>query len=195
MNLPIILNPLLKEEQDKKKYDYVYLSLDFSEIIRDAIEAVQNTIPEDWIYGTSEDGFGKEKEPHVTIFYGLLPSEELNHNQDMQFLHTMQYINSLEEEPSITTETVSYFSSEGYDVIIIPVVSPILEKTHAFIKDNFLVEETHDEYKPHITIAYVKKGHAEDYKNIDLHIPKIIFSGKEVKYKFTDSTIFSCDSD
>jgi hypothetical protein len=45
-----------------------------------------------------------------------------------------------------------------YDVVFIRVESDGLVKIHEWIKHNCIVELTHPEYTPHMTLAYVKSG-------------------------------------
>jgi len=70
-----------------------------------------------------------------------------------------------------------FVNNDEYDVVIVKIESKDLEKLHRKIKEDLKVTLTHDEYKPHCTVAYVKKGEARKYAGND------IFEGTEITFK------------
>ena len=74
-----------------------------------------------------------------------------------------------------------FVNNDGFDVVIVKIKSPDLERLHKKIKNELRVEETRDEYIPHCTIAYVKKGQARkhagktDFQGVKLTFDKVIF--------------------
>lgn len=130
----------------------------------------EDNIPSDKL---AEDGY--EKEPHVTIMYGFKPSF------DEEKLKTL-----IEDYGPITCKLgkLSRFSNDGFDVIKVSVISDDFHKLNALIKKEFgeEIENSYPDYKPHLTLAYVKNGAC---KNLDGHT---YFEGRE--YTF-DSLKFS----
>jgi 2'-5' RNA ligase len=99
---------------------------------------------------------GREDKAHVTVKYGL-------HTENAK-----EVADVLKGEPPIkaTIGKVSIFpAKEGadYDVVKMDVDSPDLHRLNAKIAKNLDVTDTHPEYKPHITLAYVKPGEGAKY--------------------------------
>lgn len=119
----------------------------------------------------AEDGLNIQ--PHITVKYGL----KTNDVADLGDLFRG-------EEPITLTigKTAVFPGAEkgpGYDVVIVEVDSPRLHELNKKIADNADVEPSaHPEYKPHITLAYVKKGMGEKYAGrTDLEGTKLTFDG------------------
>lgn len=99
---------------------------------------------------------GRETNPHVTVKYGL-------HGDDPAPLHAL-----LADQPPVTVKmgNTSLFpaGSDGkHDVVKVDVDSPALHTLNAKIAAALPNTETHPEYKPHATVAYVKPGLGEKY--------------------------------
>lgn len=89
--------------------------------------------------------------PHVTLLYGLLPPTK-RENVDIVLEGW-----SL---PEIEVKDILVFEPPGqeYSVVVADVFHPKLLEAHQRL--SFLPHiNTHPEYKPHVTLAYVKRGH------------------------------------
>lgn len=97
---------------------------------------------------------GRESDTHITLLYGLCAD-------DPNLIKTaLKNTNSVKA----TLKTVGFFrSNPENDVVIIKVESSDLEKLNKKLTSIFNIHSTHNEYKPHCTIAYVKKGKAAKY--------------------------------
>ena len=72
-------------------------------------------------------------------------------------------------------ENVSIFEGDKYDVVKVDIDSEALRKANALVGDTeALPGETFKDYKPHATIAYVKKGEGKKY------VGDKFFSGEKV---------------
>lgn len=121
---------------------------------------------------------GRESDAHITVKYGL----HTENAADVQAL--------LANEPPIraTIGKVSIFpAKEGadYDVVKMDVDSPDLHRLNAKIAAGTKVTDTHPEYKPHVTLAYVKPGEGAKYvgkatalTGKEVTLDKITFSGR-----------------
>lgn len=117
---------------------------------------------------------GREDEVHVTVLFGLHDNEP----DDVEA--------ALEGEGPIklTLGKTSIFECDKYDVVKLDVNSEDLHRLNAKLRDHCEHTQTHPQYKPHCTIAYVKKGVGKKYIGSDkfagtkLEIDEVLFSNK-----------------
>jgi hypothetical protein len=111
-------------------------------------------------------GYGREHDTHVTVLYGpnAAPAEIAKSVAGVGPVKVM-------------LGKVSTFSNpeSPYDVVKVDVVSPKLHALHEQLKSEFGTASTFPDYKPHITIAYVKKGEGAKY------VGKADFTGKVIE--------------
>jgi len=161
----------------KLAYDFSSVQFDFpQDFALDIITWGKKNIPDTILKSSEGDppGFtGREDEIHVTIKYGL---------------HTCDYtqLQSLlkDQEPfKITLGKIDTFEHEDEDVIKINVEkTPELMQLNQLISKSFEITDSYPDYKPHVTLAYVKKGEGKKYKGLNA------FGGKEV---LVDGVTFS----
>lgn len=131
---------------------YAFLMIDYE--TPDFIKDLHKQIKEDELY--KKDGeYGCETESHVT----LVPC--LSNSVDLKKLK--RYLDKLSDYKVVLTD-LSKFECEEYDVLKCNVASVKLLETNEEIKKDFeTFSEYKDNYKPHLTIAYMKKGMADKY--------------------------------
>jgi hypothetical protein len=117
------------------------------------------------VYSPDED-HGIEHDPHVTVLYGfysfVLPNEVI------EILRQF-------EPPKVLFGSIGIFEDHpDFDIVMINVTSEDLTKMNLSLA-KLPNEETFPNYKPHVTIAYVKKGTAKKYEGIQLEIPTELF--------------------
>lgn len=121
-------------------------------------------ISKDILY--TEDGdntFGREKDPHITIKYGLTKS--YTEEQIKKFLDGVSPFD-------IQIKGIGIFENDKFDVIKFNVESSTLRKLNKIFSDL----PNHDEYptyNPHMTLAYVKKGMGKKFSKSSDKIAKI----------------------
>lgn len=93
--------------------------------------------------------YGRETEGHVTIRYGFL--------KDLNELEIRQLITG--QKPFIVElYGLDVFSDDPrYDVAMFKANSPVLKRLNE-LSSIYLTESEYNEYNPHLTLAYVKKG-------------------------------------
>ena len=97
------------------------------------------------------ESYGLETTPHVTLLFGLL--------NDLDYFPIRQLVGGFEPFDLTVGEISSFRNPEKpYDVLKMTVVSPKLVELHDIIKSKFKNKESFPDYKPHLTLAYVKKG-------------------------------------
>jgi len=142
----------LKEaKENKKQYDYaiVKANVDFPEL-----KEVQSEIDKDELYQDESNKFGLENNPHVTLLYGI--------HKEVTFDEVKEVIDKLELPDEIKITGISKFENENYDVLKFDVDSTDLSKINSALR-KLPYTNDYDEYKPHITIAYLKPGEADKY--------------------------------
>jgi hypothetical protein len=128
-----------------------------------------------------KDGdYGFEKEPHVTILYGL-------HDEEIDRDHIYDEIERL-RPITVKINNISIFENEEYDVVKFDV--PLTKELRAYrkyFKMLFPNTQTFKDYHPHITIAYVKKGEGKKYvqkvKTFETTFNESVYSGPDGKKK------------
>ena len=133
------------------------------------IQELQNKIPSEELY-TEEgnDEYGIENETHVT----LVPCLDKHFCCD----DLKQCLKPLSKYSIILTN-ISKFENDKYDVLKCDVGSEPLIATNSDICSKFPTFTEFEEYHPHITIAYLKKGMADKYCN-DCISPLVILKPK-----------------
>lgn len=102
------------------------------------------------------EGYGIETEPHVTVLYGL---------DDPNILDLKKLVERECLFPTIKITGISSFENEEFDVLKFSVEAPGLHNLNRLIRENFKYENKYNDYVPHITISYLKKGTAQKYLN------------------------------
>lgn len=106
---------------------------------------------------------GRETDVHVTIKYGIDPSVDIASMKD-----AIENSDSAKEMAqrgggTMTLGATAIFEADEYDVVYVGVDSEDLVLLNKSISEAVPVTDTHPEYVPHITIAYVKKGEGQKY--------------------------------
>jgi 2'-5' RNA ligase len=163
---------------DKKGlYEYSSLQVNLPYMLsRQIISWGKEKIQDVEVYSHPNDFIhGREEEIHLTILYGI-------HSQ-----YPEETISLLANQSpfEISLGAVSVFdSNQNFDVIKIDASSPSLFHMNYLIKTNLKNTQKFISYKPHVTIAYLKKGKCSDlamrtdFKGIHWKVNSLIFSSK-----------------
>jgi 2'-5' RNA ligase len=173
---------LVNEAKKHKRYDYSSTQVNVPEkLAREVLSWSMKNIPNSWIFrDPSDPGFGREKEIHVTVLYGL-------HDEKPD-----RVIKLLKECKSFACKLgkVTTFNNPSFDVLKIDVESQELHDLNKLIKENLPSTNSYPVYKPHATIAYLRKGKVQELKDNEFFVDKeftaneIIFSSRNgMKYK------------
>jgi 2'-5' RNA ligase len=110
-----------------------------------------NKIPQQHVYEIVGEDYGKEKNPHVTVMYGLDSLEESK---------AKNILSKIPRKLVAELGIVSKFENadQPYDVLKIEVKSPHLTMIHESLKRTCKNDYKWPNYNPHVTLAYINKG-------------------------------------
>lgn len=136
-------------QEARREFGCLMAKLDAPELKR-----FQDLVPDDQVY--DEPTFGREEQPHVTLMWGFTSDADLPElKADIGARLPIE----------IRCDRISSFRNPDtpYDVLILEVEAhEQLFALHDHLVSAYDNEQTHKDYKPHITIAYVKKGFGVD---------------------------------
>jgi 2'-5' RNA ligase len=134
---------------------------------------IVSKINPDELYLPEDPTHGYETDPHATILYGLHP--EVTDEDITKAIQSQNLSHILLDIDGIDT-----FQNKDYDVVKMNVKSDTLNNLN---KELSKLPHTTDypDYKPHVTMAYLKPGngkkyHQPDYKHKFDKIKKIVYS-------------------
>ena len=134
--------------------------------------------PEDAYEVEGDRSYGIQDNPHVTILYGLHGSvspEELK-----------SVLDRFNGNLKIKIAGIGIFENEDFDVVKMNVVPDGgLQQLHDMVSE-LPNSDQYPEYKPHITIAYVKKGSGRKYE--DPSFSREVSEISEICYSMPDGS-------
>lgn len=141
------------------QYSYSSLQVNLPDTLtKDIIAWGKEHIPDDEIFHDKiNPTFGRENEIHVTVLYGLHSNSS---NETRRLLR--------EQKPfPVKLGKIRTFHNKPYDVVVVAVIeSPALLALNKRICDHVKYTNKFHNYKPHITIAYVKEGEGKKYTGL-----------------------------
>jgi 2'-5' RNA ligase len=174
---------------DKDAHEYSIIMIDISkEIAKQMKEICKNNIADEVLY-TEDNKPGREDDAHITVKWGITTDDVT------EFKKMMKEVNSF----VIKFGKISLFEPDDkYDVVKIEVISRELHALNKKITNNFETEETHKEYKPHATLAYILPKRCPEALLSDcrltgktMKVTEVVFcdrKGKKTKLKLGDGT-------
>jgi len=135
-----------------KGNDYSSTHINLPADLAAKVKALGKRIPDEHL---AEDG--REDNPHVTVLYGLHTTDPGDVAPHIAGAGPV----SMELGPTSTFPASE--TGGDYDVVKAEVQSNDLHALHKRLADNLPHTSTHSTYKPHVTIAYVKKGLGQTY--------------------------------
>jgi len=164
---------ILKLEQflnESKAYKYEFGCVMLNLKVDDWNKKIKSIIEEEEdIY--DEPGFGLEDKCHVTVFFGIKPDES-----EPSDVKTKIKECDCDIDKEYLLENISIFENDDdYDVVKFDIKKckekdddelmdcTDLRKLNKLIKDTFPNKQDFPDYKPHVTIGYVRKGEGKKY--------------------------------
>ena len=155
----------------ESKYEYGCVMIDFD--ISNWNELLQSIDKND-IYEVTGKNYGLQKRPHLTLLYGL--HKEVSDEDILNCFRGFEI-----DDFKIKIKGVSIFENPEFDVVKLGV-----DSNKSLNEINRRLSELPNsnqfpEYKPHLTLAYLKKGKGKKYENPEYsyqikNIKKIVYS-------------------
>jgi 2'-5' RNA ligase len=163
-----MITRLFKEDLKYKRHSvitYLYDNLSEKSQILNIISNIQLNLTDDLIYRTSpkkellhqilvqsdDEEYGIENNPHITILYGL--------TNENDYFKLRNIVNGIFK---FKFGKINKFRQDDCDVLIIEIESEDFNNLHNKIKQSCEVNLKYNDYKSHLTLAYVKKNAFED---------------------------------
>lgn len=147
-----------KKEREEHTYSSTQVNLPAEHA--EKVVALANAIPDEDLAADGRAGAAEATAPHVTVKYGI-------HTSDVEAVRKV-----LADEPPVrvTLGATSFFpngESGSGDVLKIDVDSPDLHRLNAKVAAALKTTDTHPQYTPHVTVAYLKPGKGKAYEGDD----------------------------
>lgn len=133
---------------------------------------------QDWCYEKLDenDVIEIEDKPHVTIKYGLVTQEPKEVSAILTHPTSM----------SCMFGKTAIFESPEHDVLYLEVISKDFVDLHQFLSNSLTNKQTHKEYIPHLTLAYLKKGTSKKYVGKKVVSSDLVLSFTQVSFTNKD---------
>lgn len=160
-------------------YDYGCVMIDVP--VSNWNEIISSIDKED-LYEVPGENYGLQERPHLTLLYGL--HEEVTPDQ------VKSIFDNFKGDIEIEIDGIDIFENKDFDVVKFNIKSTKSLKELNSKLSQLPNSNEYPDYKPHITIAYVKKGMGKKYINPDYNykvknVDEVIYSmpnGEEFKF-------------
>jgi 2'-5' RNA ligase len=142
----------LKEAKDMgNKPEYSWCFIDLPKHVKDKLKDIWSKIDENDLFAEEADD-GIEKDPHITVKYGLKTNEAKDIRSILKGC----------KGGFATLTSSDIFECEEYDVLKISVKSADLSKLNTEL-NRLPHDDKHPVYHAHATLAYLKRGAGKKY--------------------------------
>ena len=141
----------MKIQKDKYEKGCLMISVKTPEFIKE----IQKKINEKDLYEGDDVEESIETDSHITIVYGF--------SHDV-FMKDIEKDLIPIKDIVMIPYNISIFENDKYDVLKCDISTMQLKNIHDELVKRFKIKETYDNYHPHMTIAYMKKGKASKFK-------------------------------
>ena len=154
---------------ESKNYQWGCVML---EVEIDNWKEILGKIDDEDLYMPEDEFHGKQKDPHITILYGIDTSVSDDEVKDI-------FRNLRKEDFNIQVLDINLFENEDYDVLKIEVKDSLLNSYYDQLK-KLPNHSDYPQYNPHVTIAYLNSGLGKKYveknPNINLKVKSIVYT-------------------
>lgn len=154
---------------------------------------ILSSIKKEDIYDSKSERYGLQKRPHLTLLYPIKRNVSFEKIKDVL---DESLTDAIKQGIDLDIQSIDFFDNKDYDILYLKCKSSkSLSTLRNKLKDNIPNKCVHRHYKPHITIAYLKKGEAKKYcKDFSRKIKKLdkityTLNGKDSYYNIKSENI------
>jgi 2'-5' RNA ligase len=136
----------------ESRFDYATFQINIDDPYIKHIKYLQKFIKKEDL-----DKFGIENKTHITVLYGV--------KRDMKSEVKDAFFNLKMKPFYVDVKELHVFKNET-DALVLRCESEELIKLRQYFEERFPFKKTHRDYIPHITLAYLKSGKGESYKEL-----------------------------
>jgi 2'-5' RNA ligase len=116
---------------------------------------------------------GIDTDPHVTIVYKLLETSPVS------------VFKAVKNRKPVVAKIgeLGIFENDDFDVLKFEIASSQLRDLNRSITESCLVETLYPTYRPHMTVAYLKKGEGKQYVSAKTKLPGLSFVCEELFFR------------
>jgi len=170
----------------RKAYSYGCVMAPLPEGAAARIREIAAAIPDEDIYESEDGEHGREDDVHVTVKYGLHTSDHEEVRKALQGFGPVR----------ATLRRLTAFHAPDFVVLKVSVESEDLIRLNRLVCDSFEFTDSHPEYRPHATVAYLRHRPADPYwykaafagpgLDMDVVIDELEFSDAGGRHTFFD---------
>ena len=153
----------------KLAYSFSCLMANLPKLLANKVKGYAASIPDEFIYESNDGELGRERNPHITLKYGL-------HTTDLKDIMEV-----LDGQGPLRARLgrVTSFWTERSIVLKVSVQSEDLVALNKKICRELDYTDAYPEYRPHVTIAYLRKNdrspyYFQDYFHDDLDGTEVV---------------------
>lgn len=168
-------------EANKKQYEFSSTQFNLPHsLAKKIIDWGNKEIPEEDV--CQIEGLGREKEIHVTVLYGLHDDTPANITK---LINKLKENKEIKPFPCYLGKMSVFNTKKDFDVLKLEIESPELHRLNRILRNSLEFTSDYPNYEPHATIAYVRKGKGDKFKNDstfnkqEFIIDNILFSAKD----------------
>ena len=144
-------------EEHKKGFLHLKMEDSMDEEALARLSALQSLIQDHEVYQDESGDYGRELKPHITILYGITDQDYYKFKDEIH----PPLVFSLGEIGSFRSPETPY------DVLFVTVEKAAdLHEVFNYLRSEHGLKSSYPEYKPHMTLAYVKKGMCRELEGI-----------------------------
>lgn len=175
-----------REKEKKPDHDFSSTQVQITGNAAKLMRAAQAKIdPAD----VTEEAGGVEEDLHATLKYGLhsnSPKEVAKILEGEGAIHAT--FGKVDIFPASLDPKVQAKTGVDYDVVIVRIISPDLNRLNKAISDGVEVTDTHPDYQSHATLAYVRAGEGSKYVGMDVGLEGKELTFDHVRFSSKDRT-------
>lgn len=145
-----------------------YFGAHLDDVSSNNFEQAQRLIPSEDLYYSNEmrHARGLETDRHATVFYSISETDHIDiANLQTVIQHILNYSLTTFENKSFSVEDVFAFKNEEFEAIVAKTNSESISTLNSLVSEHlghYGITPLHDEFKQHVTIAYVKVGKSDE---------------------------------